>query len=71
MSVKRTRKGQNREINRELRAIAGSANEHNANSRAAARRRKQMLAGQTTAANGVVTMSESEADALVAALGDR
>ena len=69
--MKRTKRGQNREINRTLRSIAGSANEHNANSRASERRRKQMLSGKLQASNGVVTMSESEADALVAALGDR
>lgn len=63
--MKRTRRGENREINRDLRAIAGRANEHNANSRSAERRRKQMLKGQLGASNGVVTMSESEADRLI------
>jgi len=69
--MKRTQRGQNREINRELRGMAGRANEHNANSRSAERRRKQMLKGQMKASNGVVTMSESEADQLIAALDEK
>ena len=56
----RRSKSVDRQINRHLRMIAGRSNEHNANSRAATRRRKQMLSGQATASNGVVINTDAD-----------
>lgn len=50
----------NRAINQMMRGIAGRANNHNANSRAAARRRKQMVDGKLTPSNGVVVFTEED-----------
>lgn len=69
--MKRTKRGQNREINRELRSMVASHNDRNATGKAAQRRRNQMLRGQLKAENGVVTMSSSEADDLIAALNEK
>lgn len=56
-----TRKGMEAWVKQQRKFVEGRGNVSNPNSRAAQRRRKQMIKGQLTVANGVVPVYECDA----------